>query len=390
MVSPLYTKSFTIVEQNSAIVTKGNWAKILADILQKFPFVHHDLKGERCKVTSIVRVVRNIFAHQGAETQSDELWSDIDASFEYLNMHCYAARVLLTSLQDQPELRFFAETYLEYETDICMKSLASGLIKKPPFPLFWVVVFLSDKTIKESTFYFDSHGQPIYEGANVEGDEEHNLEGNKKNRRNAAGKPKNDPFFTRIIDAFQLPLSFTAIITYEGIFNGEMPSDLKDSTEVSSSDDLYRLNLDTSLTHLFYIKEWDIQVEYMTTHTKVVKKFCSSDSMRQILKFFQTEAEDPKLILLCDKTQTGNSNVLKIHLRSAADPPEEGEFVTKVDNFKSIGSLCKESSQLVAMNEIHLAEYLRRVEEKDQPRELRRMSDISTDEGEAFANLFGD
>ena len=72
---------------------------------------------------------------------------------------------------------------------------------------------------------------------------------------------------------------------------------------LTSPTHITELHLDTRLTHLFHISEWEIKVQIETFKQTVENTFCSSDQFLEVEKFVRDAVKDPELWLFNGKTK---------------------------------------------------------------------------------------
>ena len=143
---------FALLEENGLIVTKGEWKATLRAILEKYPKCEEKVNDESCSVVALVRVVRNLVAHNDPDDYECQLLAELRMAFDWLLMHCFSFRVLHI-LHHDPTLSLFATTFQEYETQSL--ELARKTLRKPLQALFRVQALYKNGTKMETIFFHD-------------------------------------------------------------------------------------------------------------------------------------------------------------------------------------------------------------------------------------------
>ena len=363
-----YIRSFLLLERNSAKVTKGEWTQPLKAIMDKYTEYNHECPSHSCSVTAMVRVVRNLVAHNTGQVLDDKFWSELRAKFDLLIMHSFGAKVDLLHDED-PVLCLFAKAFNKIETKM------HGNYEEPSLPLLRVTIILLDGTEKETVLYFDlAVLQRMH------------------------SKESNPLEFLRlkVVDVFQLDKNFQGKIIYKG----NEKAYLADEIHLTKPTHITDLSLDTGVIHFIHIQEWEVRVEFVTSLKAVHTMFCSSHSMTKVTEFVQIQAGNKNLCLYHVKEMTSYSaysNIIQINSRPISAFPVEEEFskeMKKVDGSQAIGTLSKEACQLVALDEHQLNEYFRTVKQNEragrQTSDIFDNSDPKSDEEGALSGIFGD
>ena len=282
------------------MVTKGDWPKHLQKVIVKYPEIQQELRGLPYSMASMVRVVRNMVAHQKAEVIGDEVWTEIREEFKWFIMKCFAVRVLSTPLRTNSTLHEFALAFRKKEKKAAKALLESGSVEKPPQPLFRVVLSHHDGSQQESMFHFDLHST----------DDEVKT-GKDKTGKDKTGKDKTGTddevklLKEQIWKTFQLSATFQAKIFHKGVFEldpgtvdkpdipdtgaeWKLPKDI--SSSISSS------NLDTRRGQLVHVIEErrKIQVVIFTTKDELREPFCNSNTFQDVLDLVEEKTGKEK------------------------------------------------------------------------------------------------
>ena len=176
----------------------------------------------------------------------------------------------------------FAKAFNEIET----KLYSEDKDLKPSLPLMRVEILLLDGTQKETAFYFDL------------------AEMQKK-----SSKESNQLEFLRlkVVEAFQLDKNFQGKIIYKGDGNSLMvdihltePTDPTDRT-------ITNLCLDTRVTHIFHIHEWEIKIQITTVDETLENTFSSSNTFQAVEKFVSDTTKYQNLFLYAGKDKIKSS-----------------------------------------------------------------------------------
>ena len=271
-----YLKSFLLLERNSAMVTKGEWTEPLKAIMDKYPEYNQECSSHSCSVTAMVRVARNLVAHETGQVLDDKFWSELRAVFDILVMHSFAAKVDLLH-PEKSVLCLFAKAFNEIETKLYSEDKAL----KPSLPLMRVGILLLDGTQKETVFYFEL------------------AEMQKK-----SSKESNQLEFLRlkVVEAFQLDKNFQGKIIYKGDGNS-----LMDDIHLTQPTDITNLRLDTRVTHIFHIHEWEIKIQITTVDGTLENTFGSSNTFQAVEKFVSDMTKYQNLFLYAGKDKIKSS-----------------------------------------------------------------------------------
>ena len=328
------------------MVTKGDWPKHLQKVIVKYPEIQQELRGLPYSMASMVRVVRNMVAHQKAEVIGDEVWTEIREEFKWFIMKCFAVRVLSTPLRSNPTLHEFALAFRKKEKKAAKALLESGSVEKPPQPLFRVVVSHHDSRTQESMFHFDLHStdDEVKTGKDKTGKD--------KTGKDKTGKEKTGTddevklLKEQIWKTFQLSATFQAKIFHKGVFEldpvtvdkpdipdtgaeWKLPKDI--SSSISSS------NLDTRRGQLVHVIEErrKIQVVIFTTKDELREPFCNSNTFQDVLDLVEEKTGKEKTgkektgKKKTGKEKTGKENIQLFHQKCP------------VNETDAIGSVCE-------------------------------------------------
>ena len=287
--SPAYLKIMWLLEENSLMVTNGDWPKFLKEINARYPEIQQDLCGLPFSMAPMVRVIRNMVAHEKAESISDAVWTEIRQSFQWLIMRCFSVRVLASLPQEQePTLWEFALAFRDKENRVYNERLHSDDLEHPPQPLFRVVVSRFDRKM-ESMFYLE-----------------------KPNDEDEVKQLK-----TQICQTFQLPTTFQEKIFYKGVYQSvSETADHLDMDEWKLPHDISLLDLldllDTRRGHLIHVVEESrtIQVVIITASTGIEQSFLNNKTFQAVLTLAQVKMGKVNLQLFYQKKQVHKEDVV--------------------------------------------------------------------------------
>jgi hypothetical protein len=222
-----YIENFTSIEENSSIVTNGDWKTILQPIMDKYGTDDKKIvSGKRSSVTALVREFRNACAHLHTTKDFDQFFKEVEKSFKWLIMRCFIHIHLMIPEQD-PSLKEFAMIFKKFEASTYEKRLEDGTLSAPKDPLLHVTARYSDdaKPPKESILYCDSDLMP-------------------------------DDLKKELFLKFDIPTNEQKV-EYLGISELGVEPTLDDAVELES---LSLANLDTKFLHLIHITQCPIDM----------------------------------------------------------------------------------------------------------------------------------